>query len=786
MTDTKRKPGPQEDPAPTKPTYPATGNTYGTGNRGETVVSTYADIARAVNGSGLGSALPLPEGKKAKPPHGFTGEAGRYPTEEESATWEREENPRSNVAIRFTPGVIAIDVDQHAAGELPGDGEKNGEETMAALARELGPLPPTFRIARRARGGHYLYRLPDFYAGARLGDPDTGSVETLRAGYRYSIAPGSRVDGACYRAYTPAGVALPVGTVPSVQELPYLPETWIERLLAGPEASSNASEEPDYTDLSPRAQEVARQAVEDVREHWRAKLARVATWPDEERDAYGGWERNTADAAFRLAGWALAPWAPYTPEQASADFHTWAREMIEDPGVGDKWPGQYDQAAKKPDSWPVAPWAKDLTCMIPRPDLFTASPVLAQVRQAAYARMLSPVTLLGWVLARVLLEIPPNVYLPPTVGARAPLNLGFAMVGRSGAGKSSLQETSRELLGWVGEDQKELEVPLGSGEGVAQTFLCKGPGKQPVLRPDPRALFMADEIDHLAATGHRDGSTIMPTLRSAVSGSTLGQANATEERRRIVPAGAYRAVFIVGVQPEKSGFLLDDADGGTPQRFLWLPTTDPDVPEDGPGWPGALHWDCLVGLLEEPEEIVYPHHIVREIKEARLKVVHGDPDADPLESHALLTRLKVAVALTVLHSQTQVTEDAWEWAGLLMDESREQQAACRRALTASTEERVRSQGRLQVLEEEGHEEAMDEWIEAGARAVYLRVKAHAEKGQEASDCEHDRDAGCTSRCFRKALRRGRRKHEDEIIAHAIDEGWVVQVDGRYRLGAPPE
>jgi hypothetical protein len=58
----------------------------------------------------------------------------------------------------------------------------------------------------------------------------------------------------------------------------------------------------------------------------------------------------------------------------------------------------------------------------------------------------------------------------------------------------------------------------------------------------------------------------------------LGSANADAVRRVILRKHTYRFGMVVGVQPEKAGPLLFDAPAGTPQRLIWLPATDPAIP----------------------------------------------------------------------------------------------------------------------------------------------------------------------------------------------------------------
>jgi hypothetical protein len=101
------------------------------------------------------------------------------------------------------------------------------------------------------------------------------------------------------------------------------------------------------------------------------------------------------------------------------------------------------------------------------------------------------------------------------------------------------------------------------------------------------AFVYADEGEVLAATARRNTtSTLLPHLRSIFGGAVLGQANASEERKRRVPAGKYSYGVVIALQPTKAGPLFDDLGVGTPQRILWLPpalalrrrTSDPTGP----------------------------------------------------------------------------------------------------------------------------------------------------------------------------------------------------------------
>ncbi|MFW3123978.1 hypothetical protein MMAG44476_40008, partial [Mycolicibacterium mageritense DSM 44476 = CIP 104973] len=95
-------------------------------------------------------------------------------------------------------------------------------------------------------------------------------------------------------------------------------------------------------------------------------------------------------------------------------------------------------------------------------------------------------------------------------------------------------------------------------------------------------LAQIPEVDTLAATGNRSGSTIMSTLREGWSGERLGQDYAGDDKRIILQDNRYRLCLSLGVQPLRAAPIFDDADGGTPQRFVWFSAVDHDLPDVEP------------------------------------------------------------------------------------------------------------------------------------------------------------------------------------------------------------
>ncbi|MBM7278280.1 hypothetical protein JTZ10_10950 [Gordonia rubripertincta] len=294
-------------------------------------------------------------------------------------------------------------------------------------------------------------------------------------------------------------------------------------------------------------------------------------------------------------------------------------------------------------------------------DFWESRPVLTHVRDFARARRVPPLAMLASLTARAIGSLDPNVVGPPVVGAHSSLNAAFALVGPSGFGKGVTEAAARDATNLP----QIPELPLGSGEGLARTFAVDDEGQQEIRA----AMFTASEVDGLAAIGARQGATVMSVFRQAISGESIGSANAQKHTRVIVPAHGYRAVFTIGVQPERAGPLINDT-AGTAQRILWVPTTDPDAPAARPSEPPR--WTVPRTLVPADRRTVLelPHEAVEAMDQTQLGKLHGDPDIDPLDGHALMTRAKIAAGLMVLDGRMyEVSTEDWQLAGVLMRES---------------------------------------------------------------------------------------------------------------------
>lgn len=200
------------------------------GSTGSVVPLIYAHSAKEYLRSGLGAPLPLPPLRKVPPPTGYTGKVGKVPTAARVGRWAREKPARTNVALRLAPGVLGLDVDAYAP--------KRGGATLAVAQDRWGTLPATVRSSARSDGvsGIYLYRMPldlvwpSVLTADLSGQGLPGHVELVHAGLRYAVCwPSLHPKGGRYWWWDDGGK---LQEVPSLQDLPWLPDRWVSGLTA--------------------------------------------------------------------------------------------------------------------------------------------------------------------------------------------------------------------------------------------------------------------------------------------------------------------------------------------------------------------------------------------------------------------------------------------------------------------------------------------------------------------------------------------------------------------------
>lgn len=267
-----------------------------------------------------------------------------------------------------------------------------------------------------------------------------------------------------------------------------------------------------------------------------------------------------------------------------------------------------------------------------------------------------------------------------------------------------------------------------------------------------------------SAITSRQGSTLSAELRKPYSGEALGFANAGKDTRNVVAAHSYRACAVVGVQPLRSHALLAAADGGLPQRFIWLPTNDPGAPDERPLDPGCwevptIGWQRAhsghLRLVAGYGDLAVPASAHSMIDAHRLAVLRGDHRVDPIDGHSLLCRLKVAVALMALDGRTVIDEADWSLAGPVMDVTASTREQCRRALT----EHSRGQNTARALAAAERDEIVAERKSHRARDAILRKQS---RGQQLTTGE-----------LRRSLKADIRDYYDAALAELVDGGEIA-------------
>ncbi len=390
-------------------------------------------------------------------------------------------------------------------------------------------------------------------------------------------------------------------------------------------------------------------------------------------------------------------------------------------------------------------------------------PVLQHIHTFARARMTSPLAVLGVVLTRVLVAVSPEYVLPPLVGGHGSLNQFLAIVGSSGSGKGAAETAGADAVDVV----SYIDVQTaGSGEGLVRLFGHRD--KDEVFRDRQAVLLSVPEVDNLVALRSRQGATLMPVLRSAWSGEKLGFSYIDQSKAIPLERHSYRLGVILGVQPGRAAPLLDESDGGTPQRFIWMPATDRDAPDETPADPGTWRIKHLGSVLnahfrarrqtDHLRTLTLPNSVVQEVRDNRRANVRGEAHA--LDGHAMFARLKVAVAFALLAERAEVTEDDWRLSGVVMAVSDSTRAGVQQHLSAqartSNLARARADGERTAVAE-------DVTAEHNTQRCSRFVLKHLRvKGGHASRSE-----------IRRALPSRDRQWFDDALARVIAAGQVV-------------
>jgi hypothetical protein len=426
--------------------------------------------------------------------------------------------------------------------------------------------------------------------------------------------------------------------------------------------------------------------------------------------------------------------------------------------------------------------------------------VLQRIRQFAHYRCASGDAVLLAALTRIAAMSHHSVCVD-TGGDSATLNLISAVVGPPGAGKTVSARAARDVLETPAflsrEDAMYDDNPLGSGEGIAETYMgtveegtgqfyvkdCAGgragEEKTRTVRKQIRhnAMFYVDEGEAMLRVSKREGVTTLPVLRSAWVGATIGANNARSDTTRRIPEGSYSFGLLVGFQPDTVTPILEDRNGLL-QRVLWSSAIDTAIPYEISPIEELIH----TALEDEFGEVftgslALPGCIQTEIRKRRVAAARGDLALDPLEVHGYLARAKVSALLALLDNRHDISMEDWELSGDIW--------------TVSCAVRDR------LIELRAHDVREAQRARSMAEAV-TKVAIHRAVMRDDETREEKAVTRIATRIAQKVLKEplnkkvlnrevaGRdKKYLDKAVEHALDQGWIEYDGSLYCPGSHP-
>lgn len=820
----------------------------------------FGRAARLYRAAGWYGTLPLGRepGRKSPPPTAFTGHDKPYPSAADVEAWLDGPEAGRNIGLRMPPGVIGLDIDAgYSKIENGREVVKRGDITLADLESRFGPLPTTWvSSARPAPSGIRFFRVPEQLDGRPINYPGEAGkfIEIIQPGHRYAVVwPSTNPDaaGAPYE-WRREGFGAEGVVIPPIDTLAELPGAWL-RGLALP---YDRAEKADVGTAAARAwwdelrggyycdpvlavlERACRTLAEDAgsrHEAARDALAALVRMGGDGHRAVPAAVSNLAAAFERAVGPARMQSGEWSRllrgavQLAVAAHPAGPRQSCEhDPATGITGEQLAAEGFTVPEaapavlptlasgltvpSVPTAPPAVGGSLTLPA-EFWEARETLRRVRQAAHSRVRSADVVLAGLLCRLAALAPHTLRADTGIGTPASLNLFAAVVGPSGGGKSSGLSVTRDL---IKADASLEEFPLGSGEGIAESFMGEvdeptgdmnkdGSAKTKRVRKQVRhcALFHSDEGASLNKLIERSGSTVGETLRSAWSGEAIGQKNGRVETTRTIPSRSYAMGLLIGYQPSTVLPLLADFEAGTPQRFLYVWAVDPTIPsrQHRVPWPGELPNPFPAGVpttlpppgtlvaapsLPDLAPVTFDEAILDELYDQEHAKSTGTLPAghwlldesgrlDPFRSQHPVLKVKAASLLALLESRRHVNAEDWQLAQVLLD----------------TSDAVR--GYLQALAREAAGKARAASLAAEAEAEQYRAHARASVSA-ALDLTAERRLAVriavwvheggplTVGAIRKRAASRDRAMVEPAVEIAIESGWLARGDDGHVHG----
>lgn len=380
-------------------------------------------------------------------------------------------------------------------------------------------------------------------------------------------------------------------------------------------------------------------------------------------------------------------------------------------------------------------WAKSLRL---EPNFWESRDYLAAAKRLAHQVDLSPWAVLGVAMQRTMHNVPYGVCYESRKG-RAVLNTLHAYIGTTGIGKSQTTNLVDDWFDFNDATWWADAIEPRSGEAIPDEYKLHGRAANEAREAglddwkDPRnhaAMFSFDEVGMVTARNSRQGSTLIETLKQAWSGEVIG-GKLVGGGGTMLPKKSYRFGCYINIQPTKADLLFEEGAvaGGLPSRFLFFANANPNARRDhDPSRPERYQfrraiWDGVTAVRSLPEmEEAHTEHGFR-THEGR---------SDEMDSHLLLARAKVAVALAVMDGRTFLNSEDWKLSETVINHSKATRAATLSALRkAKASENARagkSDGARKAVATET--ESAHRIKRVAERIQVLRAKGLPDRGRE--------------------------------------------------------
>ncbi len=416
----------------------------------------------------------------------------------------------------------------------------------------------------------------------------------------------------------------------------------------------------------------------------------------------------------------------------------------------------------------------------------------------------NPIALLSKAIGVAACDAPGVSIATGIAGRPVPLNFLFCLVGPSGLGKGTTLDARLSCANPMGGYRNTTPA---SGEALIASFFdtvpaADGKGMETEQHKDP-VWASWGEIDAFAAKSGSSGSTLDAIMRSLWTGEAAGDESISRMKAGIgcrVEEDSYRFVMFVGAQPDHAGVLLEDATGGTIQRLLWFPLPDDDAPEtsadiraykrDLEVTLGVPHNSLQLGSPDlkvwGPSQVSVSNDVIETMEENRSRILRRVENLDPLDAHRDNLRTRLAAIFAGWRAghgnPALIDNEAWWWAGCVLEYSRRTRNACVIAARSKKMFDAREEGKAEgerFLARSAHIESQKE---KALTAALDRVFEILEEGLWKKGSKNPSPLGATAGDVSRHVSTTYRKQTQDLInIHVMDGSVIAEKDHTGRM-----